>query len=105
MSAEFNHWGLKLGFFGWEAWIGISSPRFSILYGGTRYWMTDSSVKLGISPTQSYFRSPYQWAGSAMIIELPDRAAVEALLADDPYVRTGLYERIDVHLWRFGGRR
>ena len=39
-----------------------------------------------------------QWAGSAMIIELPDRAAVEAMLADDPYVRTGLYERIDVHL-------
>ena len=45
-----------------------------------------------------------QWAGSAMIVELPDRAAVEAMLADDPYVRAGLYERIDAHLWRFGGR-
>ena len=45
-----------------------------------------------------------QWAGSAMMVELPDRAAVEAMLADNPHVRAGLYECIDVHLWRFGGR-
>jgi uncharacterized protein YciI len=45
-----------------------------------------------------------QWSGSAMMVELPDRAAVEAMLADDPYVRAGLYERVDIHRWRFGGR-
>lgn len=45
-----------------------------------------------------------QWVGSAMMIELPDRAAVKAMLADDPYIRAGLYDSVDIHLWRFGGR-
>jgi len=39
-----------------------------------------------------------------MMIELPDRAAVEAMLVDDPYVRAGLYDSIEIHNWRFGGR-
>jgi len=45
-----------------------------------------------------------QWAGSAMMVELPDRAAVGAMLADDPYARAGLYDSVDIHRWRFGGR-
>lgn len=45
-----------------------------------------------------------QWTGSAMMVELPDRAAVEAMLTDDPYVRAGLYDHIEIHNWRFGGR-
>jgi uncharacterized protein YciI len=45
-----------------------------------------------------------QWVGSAMTIELPDRAAVEAMLADMPYARAGLYDSIEVHVWQFGGR-
>lgn len=46
-----------------------------------------------------------QWAGSAMMVELPDRAAAEAMLAADPVVKAGLYDRIQTHRWRFGGRR
>ncbi len=45
-----------------------------------------------------------QWTGSALMIELPDRAAAEAMLAGDPYVKAGLYEQIQTHRWRFGGR-
>jgi uncharacterized protein len=45
-----------------------------------------------------------QWAGSAMMIELPDRAAAEAMLTSDPYVKAGLYDQIQTHRWRFGGR-
>jgi uncharacterized protein YciI len=45
-----------------------------------------------------------QWAGSAVMIELPDRTAVEAMLSGDPYVKAGLYDHIETHRWRFGGR-
>lgn len=46
-----------------------------------------------------------QWAGTALMIELPDRAAVEAMLMGDPFVKAGLYDQIQAHRWRFGGRR
>jgi len=46
-----------------------------------------------------------EWVGSAILIELGDRAAVEAMLASAPYVRAGLYADIEVHAWQFGGRR
>ncbi len=50
-------------------------------------------------------RRPSSDDGSAMMIELPDRAAVEAMLAAEPYARAGLYRHIEIHDWRFGGRR
>jgi uncharacterized protein YciI len=45
-----------------------------------------------------------QWMGSAMMVELPDRGAVDAMLAGDPCVQAGMYDRIEIHNWRFGGR-
>ncbi len=45
------------------------------------------------------------WIGSALTIELPSRAQVEAMLAEDPYAQAGLYERLEIHPWRFGGRQ
>ena len=44
------------------------------------------------------------WMGSALLVQLVDRAAVEAMLAGAPYVRAGLYASVDVHDWQFGGR-
>jgi hypothetical protein len=44
------------------------------------------------------------WVGSAMLVELRDRAAVEAMLAEAPYERAGMYAGVEVHHWRFGGR-
>ncbi len=35
---------------------------------------------------------------------LPDRASAEAILAEGPYTRAGLYNSIEVHSWQFGGR-
>ena len=46
-----------------------------------------------------------QWTGSALMVELPDRTAVDAMLADDPWVQAALYDRLDIHRWEFGGRR
>jgi uncharacterized protein YciI len=35
-------------------------------------------------------------AGSLFILDLPDRAAVQAFNAADPYTRAGLWGRVDV---------
>lgn len=43
------------------------------------------------------------WAGRAFFIEMPDRAALESFLADDPCARSGLYDTPRVHRWTMGG--
>ena len=43
------------------------------------------------------------WAGRAFFIEMPDRAAVEDFLANDPCAVAGLYEAPRVHRWTMGG--
>ncbi|GAA2082137.1 YciI family protein [Actinomadura alba] len=45
-----------------------------------------------------------EWRGTAILAELPDRSSAEALIAQEPYARAGLYESVEVHDWRFGGR-
>jgi uncharacterized protein len=44
------------------------------------------------------------WVGSALLVQLGDRAAVEAMLAAAPYVQAGLYASVEIHDWQFGGR-
>jgi uncharacterized protein YciI len=44
------------------------------------------------------------WVGSALLVQLGDRAAVEAMLAGAPYVQAGLYTGVEVHDWQFGAR-
>jgi len=41
------------------------------------------------------------WAGTAMLLETPDRAAAEALVQGDPAAK--LYARAELLHWRFGG--
>ena len=44
------------------------------------------------------------WEGSANLIALPSRAAVDAFLAEEPFYTNGLYERVLVERYKFGGR-
>jgi uncharacterized protein YciI len=44
------------------------------------------------------------WVGSALLVQLGDRAAVEAMVAGASYVQAGLYASVEVHDWQFGGR-
>jgi uncharacterized protein YciI len=44
------------------------------------------------------------WLGSALLLQLRDRATVEAMLAGAPYVQAGLYSSVEIHDWQFGGR-
>ena len=38
--------------------------------------------------------------GSLFMMEAPDKAAVEAFAADDPYGKAGLFERVEICGWR-----
>ena len=44
------------------------------------------------------------WQGSANLIAMAGRAELEAFMADWPYCRAGLYERVEIERYRFGGR-
>jgi len=44
------------------------------------------------------------WVGTTLAIELPSRRDAEAMMAADPYAKAGLYDRVEIHRWRFGGR-
>lgn len=39
--------------------------------------------------------------GSLFVIEAEDRAAIEQLHASDPYVLAGLFERVEIHPFRW----
>jgi len=45
-----------------------------------------------------------RWMGSAMLVELPDRTSVDAMLAQHPYSLEGVYAQVETHPWEFGGR-
>lgn len=38
--------------------------------------------------------------GSLLILDAPDRVAVDAVLATDPYAKAGLFQSVAVHPWR-----
>jgi uncharacterized protein YciI len=43
-----------------------------------------------------------EMAGSMLILEAPDLAAVQAFSDADPYVKAGLFERVEIRPWRVG---
>jgi hypothetical protein len=38
--------------------------------------------------------------GSFILVDMPDRKAVEEYLRDDPYVTAGIFERVEIRRWR-----
>jgi uncharacterized protein len=38
--------------------------------------------------------------GSFILVEMPDRGAVQAFLRNDPYVQAGLFDTVEVRRWR-----
>jgi hypothetical protein len=41
-----------------------------------------------------------QMIGSLLVVEVPDRAAMDAFLAGDPYAKAGLFQSVTVHATR-----
>lgn len=50
------------------------------------------------------FSEEGHWTGSVTLLEVRDMATAEQLLNESPVARTGLYDQLEVHHWRFGGR-
>jgi uncharacterized protein len=44
------------------------------------------------------------WLGSAMLVEMRDRARVEEFVAAEPFALAGLFTNVEIHDWQFGGR-
>lgn len=38
--------------------------------------------------------------GSVLVFDVPDRAALDALLAQDPYAKAGLFEKVEVSVYK-----
>ena len=45
------------------------------------------------------------WTGFAQILQMPSRAAVEKLIAEDPVIASSAIARCEIHRWCVGGRR
>jgi uncharacterized protein len=68
-------------------WFGEPGHRDQVILGGPL--LADDGVG---------------WVGGALLVQLRDRAAVEAMWAGAPYVQAGLYGSVEIHDWQFGGR-
>ena len=89
--------------------IGTGHPgvtaRRSALLAAHQGWLTDPARAAGI-----ILRGPLlsddgaEWVGSAMLLQQPDAASARAVFAGELYHEGGLYERLEILPWRFGGR-
>ncbi|NKB49418.1 MAG: hypothetical protein GKS02_08640 [Alphaproteobacteria bacterium] len=84
---------------------GMSDIRDGLLEAHRRYFIDRGYQEKFIARGPLWSDDGEDWVGSEFIIELPDRAAVDAFLADEPYTNAGLYEQVEIHRWRFGGRQ
>lgn len=61
-------------------------------------YVNSGAVKLiAVGPMLTDDGQPF---GSLLIIETEDRLAAERFAAEDPYAKAGLFDRVDVTLWR-----
>jgi uncharacterized protein YciI len=83
---------------------GVSAQRDSLLEAHRRYFIDEGWLPSFISRGPLISDDEREWTGSAMLVEMKARADVERMLAAEPYVRAGLYDKIEIFDWRFGGR-
>jgi uncharacterized protein YciI len=83
---------------------GMNATRDSLLDAHRAYFIDNGYQDRFLARGPLLSDDGTEWIGSAMVIEQPSRAAVEAMLAGEPYVRHGLYTTIEIHDWRTGGR-
>ena len=59
-------------------------------------WAADGRLALGVP----LFTPDWKPAGSLMLLEVPDRAGLDAYLASEPFAAGGVWQRIEVHPFR-----
>jgi uncharacterized protein YciI len=82
----------------------VTDARRALLDQHRRYFVDGGYLEHFIARGPLLSDDGTEWLGSAMLIELPDRTVVDAMMSDEPYVRAGLYASVDIHDWQFGGR-
>ena len=83
---------------------GVGATRDLLLEAHRRYVADHGYADRFIARGPLLSDDGAEWAGSAWLVELRDRAAVDAMLAGEPFTRAGLYDDVEVHDWQFGGR-
>jgi uncharacterized protein YciI len=82
----------------------MAATHDALLEAHRRYFVEHGYLERFIARGPLLSDDGHDWAGSAMLVELPDRLAVEAMLAGEPFVRAGMYAEVEIHDWQFGGR-
>ena len=77
--------------------------------GGDRAPLTQAAQLLPLDPEQVVDQlgngpGPVRLAVGGLLVQVRDRAAIQAMLAGAPYVQAGLYTSLEIHDWQFGGR-
>ena len=83
-----------------------TNPLESALVADQRRYLVDGGVRehlIAWGPLLS--DDGRDWVGDAMLVEMRDRSAVDAMLESAPFVCAGVYAEVEVHDWEFGGRR
>jgi hypothetical protein len=62
----------------------------------------ESSLKLVIAAGAKLSDDGETPLGSLYLVDVDDRAAAEAFIADDPYVRAGVFSDVRITRWRKG---
>jgi hypothetical protein len=83
---------------------GMSAAVDALLEEQRRYFVESRYLDRFIELGPLLSDDGLEWVGSAMLVEVPGRAAIEEMLADEPCVKASLYEKIEIHDWQFGGR-
>lgn len=84
---------------------GMDAEREKLAEARRRYYADKTYRDRLIASGPLLSEDGAQWRGNAMVVELPDRAAADTMVKNDPFMQAGLYEKVEVHYWRFGGRR
>jgi uncharacterized protein YciI len=82
----------------------VTARRNELLQAHRDFLAPPAKMRQQILRGPLWDRAGETWLGSLFLLEAPDRAAAEAFFDGEPYTRDGLYERTELHDWRFGGR-
>lgn len=116
-----RRWTNLLGGTMWELAVDTRDADRFLLIGHGAFGIEASSEGLAAAHQDFTAKHPYgdrmvvcgpllsddgsAWVGNVIAIERATRSAVEAMVENDPFAQAGLYDQVEIHNWRFGGRQ
>ena len=81
---------------------GVSAKHDALLDEHRRYLAEHAEQFIVRGPLLS--DDGTEWQGNATLVEMRDRAVVDAFVVGEPFARADLFSSIEIHDWQFGGR-